>query len=444
MKSFADAILSAEQIATKKEKYAALSGLKGHDLLLIEECFNPYRVFGIRKWNKPPVYANIDPGFEQFFKLLDALASRQLSGNAARDAVTAILGFYTEQTASILERVIKKDLECGASAETFVKIYPELNIPSFDLMLAAKIEEKAEGKNALTTEILAKKYKLNFPVLAESKYDGNRLIAIVEKGDVKYLSRSGKPSDYCAGLFDDELRQIETHFGEPMVIDGEALANSFQETMNAKGSKGSDAKANLKFYSFDIMTLKNWKDRNWARAGLQSDRSTLLAETINTLGLTKIIKSKFKICFSIEELRAFYAEVLADGLNVDGTLNGLGEGLIIKNVNGVYEWDRSKFWYKWKPVIDLDLQIIGFELGNGRLANTIGTLLLSGEDENGRKIEARCGSGLNDLMREYILNNQAKLLGKTVMIEAQEVCIAQGSETYSARFPIFIKIRDDK
>jgi len=443
-KSFADAILTAENITTKKEKFEALSGLSQVDLLLVKECFNPYRVFNVRKYDCPQAFASVDPSYDQFLNLLELLATRVLTGNAARSAVTAALGKYTERTAGVLARVLNKDLECGASGETFEKIYPELNVPRFNIMLAAKIEEKAEGKDALTVEILAKKYKLTFPVMTDAKYDGNRLVAIIENGDVKYLSRSGKPSDYCTGIFDEELVKIEAHCGEPMVIDGEVLASSFQETMNAKGSKGVDAKANLKYYVFDVMTLTNWKAQNAVAAGTQVERSTKLEDLINKLGLKKLIKSKYKICHNLDELRSFYTEVLADGINEDGTLNGLGEGLIIKNVNGLYEWDRSKFWYKWKPVIDLDLQIVGFELGRGRLADTIGCLLLSGTDENDRKIEARCGSGLNDKMRDYILNNQAKLLGKTVMIEAQEVCLAQNSDTYSARFPIFNRVRDDK
>ena len=446
MKTLADAIFESEKYTTKKETFDALSGLGPEDIKLVAECFNPYRVYGVRKYDWPQAFANTDPSYAQFFELLELLATRFLTGNAARLAVTGTLSQYTERTAKALARVLNKDLDCGANRNTFEKIYPDMNIPFYDVMLAKKIEERAEGKDALTAKILKEKYGLNLVrgVLAESKYDGNRLTAMVEGGDVKYYARSGLPSDYCAGCFDDELRQIEQYFGCPMAIDGEVKAKTFQETCEAKGSGKKDAKANLRFFAFDIMPLSVWKSREAAKAGVQTYRSDLLEKTINTLGLQKIIKSKYKVCYSIEELRAFNIEVLADGIDEDGTLNGLGEGLILKNMDGLYEWDRSTNWFKWKPVIDLDLKIVGWEFGKGRLSKTVGKLHLEGYDENGKHIVCKCGSGLNDKMRAYFLALGDKMIGMTVMIEAQEICLAQNATIYSARFPVFIRIRDDK
>ena len=455
MSKFATAIFAAEAISTKKEKFAALSGFGPAEKKLLWETFNTFRVFGIRQYDWPKVFASVDPSYDQFFELLDNLADRTLTGNAARLAVTGTLSQYTEKTAKALARVLNKDLDCGANRDSFLKIYPDLNIPQFALMLAGKIEENAK---TLTTKILAEKYGLVFPVIAESKYDGNRLLAMVNRRDrtVEYLSRSGKPSDHCAGLFDAELLAMADAVGRSIVVDGEVLADSFQQTMNAKGSGNADAKAALKFYAFDIMTMTNWKN-NECRF-VQHERSAFLAKLIADTGAKKVVKSKSKVCHNIQELRDFYAAVLAEGQNDDGTLNGLGEGLIIKDPNGFYEWERSAvvidrktkkvtksiFWVKWKPVIDLDLEVIGWEYGKGRLAGTVGKLNLRGYDENGTLVEASCGSGLNDQMRAYILANHAKIIGKTVCIEAQEICKAANATVHSARFPIFIRFRDDK
>lgn len=449
-KSFTEAIISAEAAKGRNATIDALSGLSGDSLRLITETFNPYRVFNIKKIALPTTYASTDAPFNFFFQLLDSLHSRTLTGDAARDAVTSVLGLYTKPTAAVLVRVLTKNLKCGAGRDTFEKVYPSLNIPKFELMLAAKIEEKAEvtkaqaaeGKVALSEAILAKKYGLVFPVIAESKYDGNRLVAFVENGIVTYNSRSGKPSDHLDGLFDDELVAMEKEVGVPIVVDGEVLADSFQETMKAKGSGNDAAKSTLKFWAFDIMSLQAWNRKHCHFN--QKSRSSFLYDLLKKLGLKKVVKSKSKVCHSIKELRDFYAQVLLEGNNDDGTKNGLGEGLIIKNMNGSYEWDRSKNWFKWKPVIDLDLEIVGYEMGNGRLSKTVGKLLLRGRDENGTLIEARCGSGLSDKDREFFLVNGPAMLGKTVMIEAQEISLAQNATVHSARFPIYIKIRDDK
>ena len=469
MSLFANAILTAEKLSTKVEKFKALSGFGPVEKKLLWETFNTFRVFGIRQYEWPTVFANTDPSYDRFFDLLDRLADKTFTGNAAKLAVNATLSQYTEPTAQVLRRVLNKDLDCGANRDSFLKIYSDLNIPTFALMLAGKIEEIAEEtaaskrqhKVVLTEEILAKKYGLILsktqPILAESKYDGNRLLAIVDIStmSVEYLSRSGKPSDHCIGLFDHELLKMAAVAGCSIVVDGEVLANSFQETMNAKGSDNVDAKANLKFFAFDFMTKAEWEANDCPWNQLQ--RSAQLVLLIKQAGAVKVIKSKSKLCYSIKELRDFYAEVLAEGQNDDGSLNGLGEGLILKRPDGMYVWDRSEVvkdrkgnvlkgieWIKWKPVIDLDLQFKGWEYGKGRLAKTVGKIHLSGTDENGTYIEAKCGSGLNDKMRDYILKNHATLMDTTVCIEAQEICIGSNSSVHSARFPIFIKFRNDK
>lgn len=456
MSLFATAIFTAEKISTKAEKFKALSGFGPAEKKLLWETFNPFRVFGVRQYEFPRTNAAADASYDEFFTLLDQLATRQLTGNAARQAVTDTLAKYTEPTARALARVLNKDLDCGANRDSFEKIYTDLAIPKFELMLASKIEENAK---TLTAEILYKKYGLKFPVLAESKYDGNRLLAVVKRKvgglwDIEFLSRSGKPStQYNQGIVDELIALAEATSTE-LVVDGEILAGSFQETMNAKGSGNTDAKNALNFYVFDWMTVAEWEANHCPR--VQRVRSETLEAAVKDF--TKLIKSKYKICNSIQELKDFYAEVLAEGQNPDGTLNGLGEGLIVKNLDGFYEWDRSSVefdrktkalvkavgWIKWKPVIDLDLEMVGWEYGKGRLSNTVGKLHLRGKDENGTLIEAACGSGLDDKTRAYILANHTKLMGKTVCIEAQEICKAANADIHSARFPIFIRFRDDK
>lgn len=458
MSLFATTIFAAETISTRKEKFEALSGFGPAEKKLLWETFNPYRVFGVRQYEFPRTNAATDPSFNQFFELLDLLADRTLTGNAARQAITGTLSQYTEKTARALVRVLNKDLECGAGRESFEKIYPDLSIPKFELMLAGKIEENAK---TLTTDILAKKYGLKFPVMAESKYDGNRLLAVVKRKpsglwDIEFLSRSGKPStQYNQGIV-DELIELAEYVNGEIVVDGEILARSFQETMNAKGSANVDAKNALSFFVFDWMTLAEWEANSCPRK--QFERSSKLEKMLLVLKTKKLVKSKYKVCNNLDELKAFYAEVLAEGQNSDGSLNGLGEGLIIKDMDGFYEWERSGvvidrktkqviksiYWVKWKPVIDLDLEFVGWEYGSGRLSNTVGRINLRGKDENGTMIEANCGSGLDDKTRDYILNNHAKLLGKIVCIEAQEISLASGATVHSARFPIFIRFRNDK
>lgn len=466
-KSFADAILTAEQVSTKVEKHAALSGLDRDGVRLLLETEDPYRVFGIRKWDKPVAYANFDISFLAFFNLLDELCNRTLTGNAAKVAVTATLGRYTERTASILERVLKKDLKCGANTNTFEKVYPQLKIPGFELMLCEKIEHTKNAKG----EIVYPKYKWQFPCLGEVKYDGMRLIAKVRNGEVEYLSRSGKSADQWNGLFDDELVKLEKAIGCPIIVDGEALADGgMGATAKAKGSKGD--KSGMKFYAFDWMTLAQWDAQSCSVS--QADRSNSLELLIKKLGLTTIVKSTYRILKNLAEAQAFYAEVTELGIA------GQDEGLIIKYLSGKYEWNNKKrtvTWSKWKPVIDVDVKIVGVYEGVKGTKNEgrLGGFHVEGEDENGNKIKSRCGgikvshknfkawlvkfaktnkididaifaSGVSkdEFFRTYAWKNQDKFIGETCTIECQELSLAENSDTYALRFPFFTCLRDDK
>jgi DNA ligase 1 len=467
MKTFADAILTAEKISTKKEKHEALSGLDDDGIRLLLETEDPYRVFGIKKWDAPVAYANHDESFEHFFKLLDALHSREITGNAAKIAVTVTLSRYTERTASILERVIKKDLKCGANTNTFEAVYPQLKVPHFDLMLCQKIEHTKNDKG----EIIYPKYKWQFPCVGELKYDGMRLVAIVDNGAVEYLSRSGKPADQWNGLFDDELIRMEKSIGHPIIVDGEALAEGgMQSTAKAKGSKGD--KSGMRFYAFDWMSLDQWKTKSCP--GDQLTRSTSLEQMINDLGITKIIKSKYRLLNNIEEAKSFYTEVIELGVS------GQDEGLIIKDIAGKYEWNdkkRTATWAKWKPVIEVDVKIVDVYEGakNTKNEGKLGGFLVEGEDENGNKIKSRCGgikvssknykawmtkfakankidieaiyaSGISkdEFFRTFAWNNPHLFIGETCTVECQELSLAENSDTYALRFPFFTMLRDDK
>ena len=454
---FAKAIIKAEGESKKEPKFAALSGLSEDAQRAAMEALNPYRVFGVKKYPKPKSYSQVDADSSVFFKLLDNLHNRVLTGNAARDAVTETLSLYTEETAEILARILNKDLKCGATSTTFNKLYPNL-VPEFDVKLAVKIDSK---------------YKWKFPCQGEYKMDGTRLISITENGNTSYFSRSGKPSDFCNGLFDEELADFERFVGEPIVVDGEALARSFTETLNAKGSTNDEAKSFLRFYAFDYMTLREWKQQQ--TNDIQEVRSEKLANIISVRQYQKIIKSKQRKLHNMEEAFEFYNEALNDKF----------EGLIIKDLDSHYIWGRDKSWAKWKPVLDFDLQIVGVYEGREGTKNVgkLGGFNLSGFDENKNKIETNCGSlqiGVKDgpldlyiqelakligvdlatasidsegnpsrmsndeFFRTYVWEHQDEFIGRTVQIEAQEMSLAEGQDVYSLRFPVLKMFRDDK
>jgi DNA ligase-1 len=115
------------------------------------------------------------------------------------------------------------------------------------------------------------------------------------------------------------------------------------------------------------------------------------------------------------------------------------EGIMIKKLTAPYECKRSSFWMKWKPVITVDLTIVGFEEGTGRNVGRLGALICEGVDD-GRKIRVNVGTGFSDAQRMEYWHSRDSLLGELAEVEADAVTQNQDG-SYSLRFPRFVRFR---
>ena len=115
------------------------------------------------------------------------------------------------------------------------------------------------------------------------------------------------------------------------------------------------------------------------------------------------------------------------------------EGVMINLCDAPYEFKRTWNLLKVKKMNTMDLQIIGFEEGTGRLAGTLGAILVRYKNGNTVKV----GSGFTDWLRTEIWNNRRKYLDVICEISYFETSTnADGGE--SLRFPIFKDFRYDK
>lgn len=417
---------AAEGGGSKKVIQAVLSMADQDARDLIAAALDPYRTYGVRQYEMPTSYQK--PGYagiNQFFDLLQALSSRSLTGDAARLAVTRTLALYDQETAEFLTRVLEKDLRAGFSAETANKMWANKIIPTFEVMLADKCEEPEEFLERLT-----------FPAQADWKYDGQRTICIVRAGQpVEYRARSGKPMDHLVGTYDEDLSNIRAACGYDFVMDGESFASDFTETINAKKEGNQAAKDALRLRAFFMMPLTDWMNQK-----------TSITMRQNRIELTKRIE--LSACKRIEISKGREVKDYADMVAYCNEVIDVHkqEGLIIKNWDATYQWDRTIDWCKVKRMWDVDGKIVGFYPGRkkSRLENTLGGITVRGTDEHGTPFEVNVGSGFTDEMRAEIWNNRDKYFDATCTVQYQEMCKAKGSDVMSLRFPVFMHLRDDK
>lgn len=115
---------------------------------------------------------------------------------------------------------------------------------------------------------------------------------------------------------------------------------------------------------------------------------------------------------------------LLDKVSSDGE-----EGLVIKTLDGPYEFKRSNHWCKLKLTYTEDLPVLRFEYGTGKYKNLLGALICN---RNG--VEVRVGSGYDDQERADLLN-----IPSMIEVEFKNV-----TDDGSLREPIFVRVREDK
>jgi len=427
------ALKKVEATTKPGEKMAAIRGLDSDNQKLLHLAQNPFITFGVKKIPDYTCRAGHKAAYEDlklFFGLADRLAGRELTGHLALEAIAQVLSTYTLETAQTLEKILKKDLRANLGTTLINKVYKKL-VPEFDCMLADKMDKRFNWDAG--------------PWLVEYKYDGMRIIARVEKDTVTYFSRSGIEQPKFVGVFDDELLELRALASEDLYFDGEVMAPTFQETMNARASDGDTS--NLVYKIFDMLYATEWVTQtcgvgNLSRRNRIQDLYELRyvrdgrtgPDPLRNYKGRKVQLSEGLVLHTKTTVETFYSGLVAQG----------AEGVIIKNPTAPYKWKRDRAWIKYKPIYTADLKLLGMYEGTGKYKGSLGGFQLEGKIEDGTKVRADCGSGFNDDQRKEFWANQKAYLGKTIEVEYQEVSKAQKKEIPSLRFPVFKTVRVDK
>lgn len=368
---------------------------------LLDYAYNPYKTYGIRKFDD---WTNVgsmpDVTLEPLWSLLDDLAARRLTGNAAADAC-AQWAAAQPFGAFLLRLILEKDLNCGINVKTINTAFPGL-IPEFGVMLAKAYTPK----------------KAVFPCLAEVKYDGKRVTAFVDKDGVDKRSRNGLVQTGYAHI-DKQLLIIRERCGFDFVADGELMFGMF--------GPRKENEAQTDYVLFDMLTPEQFNGFSPMQAKRRDDLITFLNN--HDYDCPNIKLSEGWVINSYAEAEKFYARVVNSG----------GEGLMLKDLRARYVKDRSYAWLKMKPVKDIDLPIVDWFYGEEgtKYQDVLGGIIV----EMPSGVRVRVGSGFSDAGRRdfHIVAVAGHLVGKTAEVRYTEL-----TPDGSLRFPRFVRLRDDK
>jgi DNA ligase-1 len=421
-----------KEAVVEKALMAANLGSAGAQCFLFNcfQAYNPFYVFGVRQVPETVGLVNRPNPWTEFWALLENLRTRGVTGHRARDRIQAVAEqFDSDEWNGLARRVLIKDLRCGISEKTLNKVLKNTlwAIPVFSCQLAQDSTDQPR--------------KLKGIKRLEVKLDGVRVLAVVAGDTVNLYSRNGKSFDNFPQIAEAiaEHRQVFQHgsgMGGRFVLDGEIVGESFQKLMKQAHRKSDAQTDGMTYHVFDIIPLADFERGYWNAP--QHKRIDLLDRARETLPADAAVQAMPGMLVDLDTaeghdvMRRFAEASVEQGY----------EGIMIKSQDAPYECKRSSFWMKWKPVIEVSLEIIDVEQGTGRNAGRMGALVCSGHDD-GRDIRVNVGSGFSDELRDQLWIDHTSgnsVVGSIVEVQADAVTQNQDG-TYSLRFPRFKSFR---
>ena len=423
MKSIYSIIERLESISSRNEKMEILRSEKDNDLLsaVFFAALNPHINYFIKKIpEKLPKAPKTLQSLGWALAELNALTLRTVTGHAGIDHLARVLSSLNEDDADIVERVIKKDMDCGVDVSTVNKVWKNL-IPDYPVMLATQFDEK-----------LAKKWK--FPSVVQNKFDGLRVNVIVRGDKVEFRTRNGKLIVLLGEMEDDFIKLSQNL---DMVYDGELLVsdgrNGVLSRKEGNGILNKAQKGTISVDEAERVIVKLWDAIPYPHfiagfSDLEYKNRLVFLFPIAKLKTNRIAVAETHVVEDMEDVQKHYQAALAAG----------EEGIILKDMNAHWENKRSKSLMKFKNESECDLLCVDWVEGTGKYEGMLGALVLQSSD---KKVNVSVGSGFTDKDRKSI--RRKDVVGKIVAVKYNALIQNKKGE-YSLFLPIVSEIREDK
>lgn len=423
-----------EMTKGSKKKAGILHEHRNNQLLrrALKYTYNTYIQFYVRPKSVNPTLGRDanrkeDAQWEAFFDVLDRCEAREITGGDAQHALFTCFASVSARNEVWMRRILDRHLNIGFTSNTVNKVIKDDEgtdnekgiIPTFKVQLAKPYKDKF-GKLTSGGKFIDRQ-KL---IAMEPKLDGFRCIAIVKQGGCTLYSRNGKTIG--KNFQHTVVAQLAAMSREKLipdsVFDGELMGKDFKSTTEVVHRKSvAPDVSNFFLTVFDWLPLEDWLaqtpslDCQDAREKLED---MLLEKHCSNVRLIEreIVRP--------DERQKYHDMYVARGF----------EGVMLKSLKTMYEFKRASNVVKFKHFFDIDIEVIGFEEGEGKLVGMLGALIV---DNDGVRVNV--GSGYSEVQRKEIWANRSKYRGKIVEVRYQEP-----TEDGSLRFPTFRAFRPDK
>lgn len=415
--------IKKESSLKKKEELLQLH--KNDELLrFFQYVLNTDRIYNVRLTNINIIGHSSDPiDPNEVYLLLDQLSVRTITGNKALEEVEELFSQCSLSQQELLRMILDHSMRIGISDKTVEKVFGKGSIKTQQLpiMLAT-----ANSTKALSN--------IEFPAYAQTKMDGARCIAKIDEfGNTSLFTRTGKlylRLDHIENEIKSSLSEYGWEHQFPYYMDGEIIfidesdhspvSRKISNGLANKSIKDTISKEEGKRARYIIWDLYTEKD------GVKYDQrfQTMIKYIDNCLYIEPV---RNQLVYDMEQVEEVFLDELKNG----------NEGIVLKNINSLFENKRSKNLVKFKDVKDADLKCIDVTEGQGKYVGMIGSLELESSDG---LVKVSVGSGLTDEDRK---KDPSEYINKIIEIKYNERMFQDNKED-SLFLPVFVEARFDK
>lgn len=430
-----DAIEAVAATASKLEKEQILKSAATPLLMkVLRAAYDPLVTYGVAAM--PGRTEGIAPGANKIdepmvWNVINGLATRALTGNAARDEIQKMIDFLDEPSAVLFRRIVLKDMRAGFTEGTVNRVFPG-TFPEFPYM-----------RCSLPAKSNMAKFDWDKGIVSQEKADGMFLNTNVTADGVASLhSRQGNifPLDNLQKLkrgIEESLNPGTQTHGELIVIgpDGKVLAREIGNGMlNAVQQGGAlDEGCSVKLMVWDQIPMSSVVAKGKCEVPYDKRLCSLVNQLRNRNSNPPVELIPTKIVRSVEAAYAHYRELLALGK----------EGTVIKSLDTIWKDGTSKDQVKLKLEVDVELRIKGFVPGTPgtKTEATFGSLLCGSACD---LLEVAV-AGLTDAQRQMIHNERERFLDKIITVRGNAIMKpSEDGGLHSIFLPRLIEIREDK
>lgn len=265
--------------------------------------------------------------------------------------------------------------------------------------------------------------------IAEPKYDGWRIIAVVGHDRVNFYSRAGKTYNVLPKIEAELLAALPAG----TVLDGEAVALAVEDgkvvktwgkTQSLLTTHGANTDK-VTYMIFDLLAHRGIDARSLAF----DKRRALLERVFESHSFERVA-----LTVQCPATPDAYDVLLKQGF----------EGAVLKRLNAPYATNkRGHGWIKVKPVASIDAVVMGFKPGESGFKGMVGAVVFGQHNDDGVLVERGRCSGMDMRTRLDMTHHPEKWIGRVIEVKHEGVSIGS-SDSGRFRFPRVTRVRADK